>query len=303
MENKDLRYGFGGKALTPRPPFALLEAETVGRSPKVLVRDGAGRKWSVKFGDEVGGDVFGSHLAWALGYYAEPTYYVARGTIRGGLAGKEFEEHIDAAGRFRHARFQLRSKSPEFLTGVSWSWKENPFVGTRPLSGLKILMMLLSNWDNKDIRDESRGSNASIYRAGRQYLFFVNDWGASLGDWGRGPTRLMQHFTHSKWDCTDFRKQSPKFVKVEDGELDWGYLGAHTGSMTEDVSTADVRWLMQRLGRLRSSQIHSGLIASGATPAEAACFGEALMLRIRSLAAIARNARPNRVETRARRAL
>ena len=32
----------------------------------------------------------------------------------------------------------------------SWAWNDNPFVGTRELNGLKILMMLLSNWDNKD---------------------------------------------------------------------------------------------------------------------------------------------------------
>jgi hypothetical protein len=291
VERKSLQYGVGGERLAPRRPFTFLEEETVGASPKVLVRDGAGRKWSVKFGNEVRPDVFGSRMAWAVGYYAEPTYYVAHGRIRKAVAGKDLEKHIDAAGRFRHARFQLRSKVPEFLTDVGWSWTENPFAGTRELSGLKVLMMLLSNWDAKDIRDAGQGSNTAIYRAGNRYLFFVPDWGASMGDWGWGPTRLMKHFTHSKWDCSDFYKQSRKFVKVEDdGDFDWSYRGTHRGSLGEGISSADVRWLMGYLGRLSDGQIRTGLLASGATAAEAACFTAALRMRVRHLAAIARMA-------------
>ena len=289
VERKDLRYGSGGLAGAPRAPFTFLGEEKHGFSPKVLVRDGAGRKWSVKFGNEVGPDIFGARIAWALGYYAEPTYYVARGTIRRAGAVKGMEDYIDAAGRFRHARFQLRSAPPEFLKGVSWSWKENPFVGTRQLHGLKVLVMLLSNWDSKDIRDARRGSNTSIYRDGGRYLFFVNDWGGSMGDWGWGPSRIVQHFTHSKWDCKDYRKQSRKFVELEeDGDLDWGYEGAHKKSMAEDVSRDDVRWLMQYLGRLTDGQIRTGLIASGATAGEAACFTQGLRIRIRELAAVSR---------------
>ena len=44
-----------------------------------------------------------------------------------------------------------------------WAWHDNPFVGTHELNGLKILMMLVSNWDNKDVRDVARGSNTAIF--------------------------------------------------------------------------------------------------------------------------------------------
>lgn len=302
VERKSLRYGEGGRELAPLPPFTFIEKDGSGTSPKVLVRDRAGRKWSVKFGEEVSADVFGSHLAWALGYYSEPTYYVARGTIQKIGAVQDLGKCVDGAGRFQHARFQLRSKYPEYLTGVSWSWKENPFLGTRELSGLKILLMLLSNWDDKDIRDERIGSNAAIYRAGSRYLFFVNDWGASMGDWGWGPTRLMLHLTHSKWDCRDYSKQSSKLVEIkDDGELDWGYRGAHKESMTAGVSRSDMRWFMRYLGRLSSQQIHAGLLASGASASEAACFTETLMVRIRKLAAVAGSVRPLVAKHRQRR--
>ena len=45
----------------------------------------------------------------------------------------------------------------------SWAWNDNPFVGTRELHGLKMLVMLLSNWDTKDRRDVARGSNTAIF--------------------------------------------------------------------------------------------------------------------------------------------
>ena len=286
---RNLRYGVGGARLQPRAPYTLLKADESGTTPKVLVRDAAGRKWSVKFGKEVSSDVFGAHLAWALGYYAEPTYYVARGNLRKAVAIHGLEDYIDAAGHFQHARFQLRSSHPEYLPDVGWSWADNPFVGTRQLNGLKILMMLLSNWDNKDIDDAvKRGSNTAVYREGSRYAFFVNDWGAALGGWGRGPTRYVWYITRSKWDCSDFTKDTRKFVEVKDGRLDWGYKGRHSDAMSDDVTAHDVAWLMNYLDRLTDSQIRAGLLASGATAAEAACYTEALQTRIRDLAAVAR---------------
>lgn len=52
-----------------------------------------------------------------------------------------------------NGRFQLRSDSPKYLPGKGWTWLDNPFVGTRELQGLKILVLLVSNWDTKDARD------------------------------------------------------------------------------------------------------------------------------------------------------
>ena len=290
VEKLDLRYGTGGRSLVPRAPFTFIKEDSQGTTPKLLVRDRNGRQWSVKFGEEVSADVFGSRMAWALGYYAEPTYYVSRGTVRGGVIGSRLAKYVDAAGRFRHARFQLRSKSPEYLTDVGWSWTENPFVGSPQLNGLKILMMLLSNWDDKDIRDAAkRGSNTAIYRDAQRYLFFVSDWGAALGDWGHGPGRWGRYISRSKWDCVDYYDQSRKFVKgVKDGEVDWGYQGTHTKLITAGVAVDDVRWLMRYLGRLTDRQIESGLLSSGATPDEAACYADAMSLRIQQLREISR---------------
>ena len=65
------------------------------------------------------------------------------------------------------------------------SWNDNPFLGSRELHGLKILVMLLSNWDTKDRRDAARGSNTAIFerRVGgwrHEARYLITDWGGSI---------------------------------------------------------------------------------------------------------------------------
>jgi hypothetical protein len=158
--------------------------------------------------------------------------------------------------------------------------------------------MLVSDWDNKDLRDETstgpgarfhelmqrkiRGSNSAIYRdANGRYLFFIDDWGASMGTWG-GPAE------RSKWDCAGYTRESKQFVQVKDSKLAWGYRGIHTSDMTKDIDVADIRWLMQYLGRLSDAQLTEGLLASGAAQNEAYCYTMALRARIEVLREIAR---------------
>jgi hypothetical protein len=282
VERLDLRYAAGGRALAPRAPFQFLKEDDSGTNPKVKVRDAAGREWVVKFGTEARPDTFGSRLAWAMGYYTEVNYFVGSGVIRGARDLKRARKVIDEAGRFEGARFQLRSKTPQYLAGVSWSWDGNPFLDTPQLNGLKVLMMLLSNWDDKDIRDaHRRGTNTSIYKDGGRFLFFVDDWGGSMGHWGH-------YLTRSKWDAVDYYRESADFVKgVKDGVVDWGYKGTHTDRMTDELRVADVRWLMRYLGRVTDAQLFAGLRASGATVDEAGVFTRALRIRIDQLRAVA----------------
>lgn len=283
VEHLDLRYGAGGRALAPRAPFRFVKEDESGTTPKVRVRDAAGCEWVAKFGVEARPDTFGSHLAWALGYYTEINYFVGRGVIHGAHNLKRARKVIDEAGRFEAARFQLRSKSPEYLAGVSWSWDGNPFVDTPQLNGLKIVMMLLSNWDDKDIRDaHKRGSNTAIYKDGGRFLFFIDDWGGAMGHWGH-------YLSRTKWDAVDYYRESAEFVRgVKAGAVDWGYRGTHTDRMTDEIRVSDVRWLMRYLGRVTDAQLFAALRASGATPDEAGVFTKALRIRINELRDVAR---------------
>jgi hypothetical protein len=273
VETLDFRYGIGGAALSPKPPFTFEDEDITGSTPKIKVKDAAGRSWTVKFGGEASPDTFGARMAWAMGYYATPTYFLEEGTIGGVKNLQRAKDDIDKSGRFKAARFQLRSKEPKFLKYVTWSWEDNPFVKTPELGGLKVLMMLLSDWDNKDARDaESRGTNTGIYQRDGLLYYFVDDWGGSMGSWGK-------YFTRDKWNADHFLKQSPDFVTVKNGRLDWGYVGQHS-SLLKDVTRDDVRWLLQYLGRVSDDQLRVGLTASGATLDERDKYVRALRQRI-----------------------
>jgi len=274
----DFRYGIGGRALVPQPPFTFADVDRSGTTPKVSVKDAAGRKWVIKFGDEASPDTFCTRLAWACGYYVEPTYFVADGTILGAPHGLK---DIDGHGRFHSGRFQLRSSDPKFLQTIDWSWNQNPFVGTPELNGLKVLMMLLSNWDDKDARDaDTRGTNTAIYQEGNLLIYFIDDWGGSMGHWGG-------YFTRSKWDSASFVRESPDFVKLENGGIHWGYSGQHTVLLTRDIQFSDVAWLMKYLGRVTDDQLRTGLASSGASPEQTASYTGALRMRIQELQKIA----------------
>jgi hypothetical protein len=278
----DFRYGIGGKALAPKPPFTFDGEDTSGSTPKVKVRDAKGRNWVVKFGDEASPDTFCTRMAWAMGYYATPTYYIEKGRVRGVTSLERAKDEVDEKGRFEAGRFQLRAKDPKYLESVSWSWDDNPFLNTPELGGLKVLLMLLSDWDNKDARDaEDRGSNTAVYQHAKLLFYFVDDWGGSMGKWGKV-------FTRSKWDADHFLEQSDDFVKVEDGKLKWGYVGQHSSALKDSVTKADVRWLMRRLGRVTDHQLSTALRSSGATPEERDKFVRALRMRIGALARVSR---------------
>ena len=243
VETLDFRYGIGGPDLAPKPPYTFVERDNSGTTPKIKVKDANGREYVVKFGSEASPDTFCTRVAWALGYYVEPEYFVPEGTIQGA------PKLVDKDGRFQNGRFQLRSREPKYVKVADWSWTDNPFLGTPELNGLKVLMMLLSNWDDKDARDyDKRGSNTAIYQKDDLLIFFIDDWGGAMGSWGK-------YFTRSKWNAKNFRDQSAHFVDLKDGSLHWGYTGQHTAFMTRDLKPGDIAWLMQYLGRITDEQL------------------------------------------------
>ena len=127
-------------------------------------------------------------------------------THRGRSTLQRAGECIAEDGAFRDARFELDEPGVvKHFDEHSWAWNENPFVGTRELNGLKIVMMLLSNWDNKDVRDVARGSNTAIFeyqmdRDVREARYLIIDWGAALGTWGSNV------LSRGRWDSPGVRR-------------------------------------------------------------------------------------------------
>lgn len=281
----DLASGPGGPGGAPQPPFTFMEEHLTGSQPCVSVRDARGLTWRVKWGDEVNSETLATRLAWAAGYFVETTYFLATGRIEGARGLQRAASGLDESSQFTNARFELDEDGVhKHFEEHSWAWNENPFVGTRELNGLKVVMMWLSNWDAKDVRDVSRGSNTAIfeYPAGsgqREARYLITDWGGALGRWGSVVRR-------GRWDCHGFDAETPAFVTGVDGEyVRFGYTGQRTADIAEGIRVSDVRWLLQSLGALGADQIADAVRASGGTPEEIAIFSRALRARLDSLAA------------------
>ena len=77
---------------------------------------------------------------------------------------KRAQGFIARDGSFTYASFELRDSRAVFLRDPGWSWMNNPFLGTSELRGFKLLVMLFSNWDNKDGRDKRQQCRCTTLR-------------------------------------------------------------------------------------------------------------------------------------------
>jgi hypothetical protein len=291
IERLDMTAGPGGSEQMPKAPYRFLEEHSSGSQPCVSVIDANGRRWRVKWGQEVQPETFAVRLAWACGYFAEITHLIPSGTIEGAGTLARAASCLDANGCFIDARFELDDPAVEKLFEEhSWSWTDNPFVGTPELAGLKILLMLISNWDNKDQRDVARGSNTAIYvtrvsRWRREAQYLIVDWGGSMGRWGGNVV------TRGRWDAAGFAAQTPQFVTgVTNGFVQFGYTGQRTADARSSIRAEDVAWLNRYLGRITDDQLRAALDASGATSEETQSFAASLRERITQLQSVAAGA-------------
>ena len=281
----DLRFGPGGRDGRPRPPYRFVEEHLAGSQPCVAVRDARDRLWRVKWGPEARPEAFAVRVAWACGYFAEVTHYVSAGVIAGARDLARAREQIDEDGRFSNGRFELEDRRVRMLFDEhSWAWDDNPFLHTRELSGLKIVSMLLSNWDTKDRRDVARGSNTAIFEVpttwGREARYLISDWGGAMGRWGANIV------ARRRWDAEAFAAQTPQFVTgVRDGWVNFGYQGQRTAEIARGVTVEHVEWFYGYVSRLREPTLRQALLACGATEREAATFARSVVDRIEQLGA------------------
>ena len=284
VDRFDILNGPGGPGGAPAAPFHFIEEHTSGSQPCVSVTDARGRRWRVKWGNEVRAENFAVRLAWACGYFAETTYFVNEGVIEGARDLQRARMCLGEDCRFREARFELDDPDVrKMFEEHSWAWNDNPFVGTRELHGLKVIVMLLSNWDTKDRRDVARGSNTAIFehklsRWRREARYLITDWGGSMGRWGGNIV------TRGRWDPEGFAAQTPQFVTgVQDGMVLFGYAGQRTADMSSGIRIDDVRWLSRYLGRVTDAQLRDAIMASGGGKEDADSFAASLRERIEQI--------------------
>lgn len=271
----------------PTAPFTFLREDPSGTQPKLFVRDAAGRTWNVKFGFEVRTEAFCWRIVQACGYFAEPGFFVPEGKFEGYHPLQRATDSIQPDGRFKEARFQLRDPAVKFLDNQQWRWDRPPFAGTKELSGLKILIMLFSNWDNKDARVGKGGPNTAEFQLGQKRIAAFTDWGSGMGRWGAVAG------SNSNWNCVDFAAQTPAFVaKIGPKGVIFGWEGAINDGFNSGIPREHVAWLMTRLGQVSDPQIRDWLKLAGGSDADVDCFAKALRSRLDRLKSIGGSATP-----------
>jgi hypothetical protein len=273
ISGRDLRYGPGSSRLTPVPPFRFIEEIKTGESPKIAVRDARGVRWVVKLGEESQTETVATRLVWAIGYFAEEAYYFERATIRNLPKLARGQEFVVRRNVLRSARFEPKRKHLE--PGPDWDWHDNPFKGTQELSGLKIMMILLNNYDARSQNNQiffTKNSETGALEA----HYYVTDLGATLGKAdGLGGNR-------SKNNLGDFL--STRFVMGvdEDGAVTFDYdtrptklgvlsivhLPYYRGEVKKEkamrgIPVEHARWVGSLLSQLSDDQLRQAFIVAG----------------------------------------
>ncbi len=259
ISSRDLFYGPGGQEMQPDlSHVTFVRDETGGYSKKYRVQDGAGRVWVAKLSKEAQPETAASRLVWAIGYKTEITYLVPEVTIEG-------------KGTFKNVRFEARSKDIKRLD--NWMWGVNPFFGSREYQGLKVMMVVLDNWDIKDtnnkilrVRDADTG--------GEELDYIISDLGATFGKTGGALSRTRN-------EPEDYAKA--KFIKgVKHGRVEFYYSGKR-GDLFKDITVEQARWLGEMLSRLSDQQINDAFRAANYNQAEIGLLSRAFKGRVTEL--------------------
>jgi len=260
----DLFWGPGGRRMRPDlRRLTFIKEEKGGYSTKYRVRDASGRVWVAKVGKEAQSETAATRLLWAAGYMTEITYLAPRARIPG-------------RGAFTNVRFEARPSGVE--REGEWKWGENPFLGTRELQGLKVMMVLLNNWDIKD-------ENNVLLSTGGELRYAISDLGATLGDTGKWP--LLWRFTRSRNDPKGFRGDKLVDEVKEDGRVDFEFSGKKRG-IFNDVTVEQARWAGGLLSGLSDRQIADAFRAANYTPSEVRELTRAVRSRVNELVRLRR---------------
>lgn len=241
---RDLFHGVGGTRLAPDPSarYTVIEIKRGGFSRGYTVVGPGDREWSAKFPPEAGTEVVASRLLWGIGYHQPPIYLLDKWT-----AEKATSPNPQLPARFREKKPDLHGLD----AGDSWSYYQNPFVGTRQLNGLLVLQAMLGNSDLKEAQNVIYSLDRAHERARRWYV--ARDLGQTFGRTGvidapRGDIEVFE--------------QTPFIRGIENGRVRLEYTGRHR-ALFENIRAADARWICERLDTLTDPQWQDAFRAGG----------------------------------------
>jgi len=280
LASLNLFYGPGGKAHQPVGKFTFLKEEKQGTAPKFEVEDEKGIRWKIKLGEETKSETAATRLVWAAGYFADEDYYLPELRVEKLPKLSRGNQYVSAGGLVHGVRLERRVKGQKKET--NWSWFHNPLEGTKELSGLRIMMALMNNWDLKEI------NNAIYDEEGEGTHYVVSDLGATFGRTGNPLTRSksnLRDYQRSKFvqnvkpESVDFFLSSrPLFFTVFDAP---NYVTrTKMQSVAKHIPRTHAQWLGRLLGQLSAEQIRDCFRASGYSPAEVEGYAKVVQGRI-----------------------
>ncbi len=259
IASRDLFLGPGGEAMNPDlSHVTFIGVQATGHTKKWRVRDGSGNEWVVKFGNEAQPETAASRLVWAAGYYTDIDYFVP-------------EVKIEGKGTARDVRFEARPKTIKRYD-TEWDWDDNPFKGTNELQGLKVLMVLLNNWDLKN-----SNHRVLLSKDENELRYIVSDLGVAFGKTGNS-------ITHNRNRPEEFVKT--KFVKNVDGNNILFDFHATHDQMLRNVSVGQAKWIGNILSQLSDQQIGDAFRAANYSPEEIGILTKSVRARINELVSL-----------------
>ena len=188
--DSDLFYGPWGPERAPDPSavYTFIAKKQHGTNPGITVKDPYGRECHVKQapandqGAEGPIEVVLSRVLSAVGYHQPPVYFVPAFTV------------VDATGTHRVAGGRFRLHLTSMRNAGTWSWQQNPFVGTRPYQGLLAILMLFGSSDLKN-------DNNTLYEVrNAEDEIVMSDRGKFRGERSiEEETSVRQHVERRRW--------------------------------------------------------------------------------------------------------
>lgn len=258
ISRRDLFRGPGGTAMQPDlSRIKYIKEEKQGANKKYRISDGSGRVWVAKLGAEARPETAAVRLLWALGYKTEINYLVPTLTIPG-------------KGTFQNVRLEARPDNIKRLD--EWKWKDNPFVGTKELQALKIMLVLMTHWDVLDLQNK-------VLQVGNERWYIISDLGATFGRLGNNNFPIFYRLGRATGNPKAFIK-TKLINKVERGMLELAYKGGKSRGAFKNITVADGRWLANLLNKLSDAQIGDAFRAANYSPGEVNLYIRAVRNKI-----------------------
>jgi hypothetical protein len=261
ITTRNLFWGPGGEKHAPKGKLTFTSENLKGINAKINATDENGIKWGIKFGNEAKPETAATRLVWAVGYFTNEDYYFPELPSKGLFHLSRGEEYI-SNNKLHEVRLKRHNKGEHEI--ADWSWDQNPFVGTRELNGLKIMMEIICNTDLKKVQQH-------VYDIkGVEQRYVAADIGASFGRAGKTVGR-------TKGVLKDYNAL-PLIKNAGPDYIDFWHF--------KHIPRADAKWIGGWLTQLSDAQVSDCFRAAGFSTEDTAGFTRKVREKINELTSL-----------------